>query len=292
VAAPPPGASSFVVHRSSFIVHRSSFIVLVAATWLCLSCPGKPKAPTGKVVCLVPSMTEVIFTLGEGRQLSGNTTFCNYPESARMVYKVGDFSNPSVEKIAALKPRLVFATLPEQRSTVDKLAKLGIKVFITRPNSLDSLFEEIRAAGQVLGAQAQAQRLLDSLRGRLNRIPVPSVRPRVYVEISGQPLMSVGRSSFIHEALVRAGGQNLFGDAGKEYPVVSQEEIVRRDPEVIFILHPQATRDEVLQRIGWGNVAAIRDQRVYDDVNPDLLFRSGPRIIEGIEQLAERIQGY
>jgi iron complex transport system substrate-binding protein len=264
---------------------------------LLLACAGNPKHDAGKVVSLVPSVTEIIFALGQERQLAGNTTFCDYPEAAKQVYKVGDFSNPSVEKIVALKPGLVFATLPEQQASVEKLTQLGIKVFISRPNSLDSMLKEIVAIGRVLGVQARGESLAASLRQRLARIAdgdtmrnrVPLDSPRVYLEISEQPLMTVGKSSFVNEAIERAGGANIFGDVAKEYPVVTQEQVIERNPEVIFIFHPQTTRKELAQRLGWQSVAAVKAKRTYDDVNQDLLFRPGPRLVDGIEQLASRM---
>lgn len=266
------------------------YLLCAAYCILHLSCSShSPPAQRG-IVCLVPSVTEIIYALGQEKQLVGNTTFCNYPEAAQQIYKVGDFSNPSTEKIIALKPRLVFATLPEQQSTVEKLKKMGIKIFISRPSSLDSMLEEIVSIGKVLGAGVRAETLVDSLRQRLARIPVPVNGTRVYLEISAQPLMSVGKASFLNEAVERAGGSNVFADIDKEYPVVTQEQIIARNPEVIFILHPQTTNAELLQRLGWKDVAAVKARRVYDDLNPDILFRPGPRIIEGIEQMAEHLQ--
>jgi iron complex transport system substrate-binding protein len=254
-----------------------------------LSCTTSSKPPVGKIVCLVPSVTEIIYALGQEKQLAANTTFCDYPAAAKSVYKVGDFSNPSIEKIVALKPRLVFATLPEQRTAVEKLQQMGIKVFISRPNSLDSLFREIVAIGQALGAQARAEALADSLRGRLARITVPARKRRVYFEVSDAPLMAVGKSSFIAEVIERAGGINIFGDIAKEYPVVTQEEVIRRDPEVVITLRVPQMANSVNQRIGWNNVTAVREHRVYD-IDPDIVIRSGPRLIQGIAELAARIQ--
>jgi iron complex transport system substrate-binding protein len=252
------------------------------------SCARPPSGQTGRVVCLVPSVTEIIYALGQEKQLAGNTTFCDYPEAAKLIPKVGDFSNPSVEKIIGMKPVLVFATLPEQSAVVAKLQKLGIKVVISRPTDIDSMFREIISFGRLLGAETRARLLVDSLRKVLAAIPVRALRSRVYVEISGQPLMSVGKGTFLNEAIERAGGANIFADVGKEYPVVTQEQVIARDPEVVIILHPQASRAEFLQRIGWQGVSAVGSERVFDDLNPDLVMRSGPRIVAGIEELARR----
>jgi ABC-type Fe3+-hydroxamate transport system substrate-binding protein len=250
----------------------------------------RPPAGTGRVVSLVPSVTETIYAIGEERQLAGNTTYCNYPEAARKVYKVGDFSNPSVERIAALKPRVVFATLPEQEAAVQRLEQLGIRVVVSRPRSLELLFDDIVTVGRELGAEVRAEGLVDVLRQRLDRVATPTRPSRVYLEISEQPLMSVGGASFINEAVSRAGGRNIFESLAKEYPVVSQEQVISRDPEVVFILHPQSTARDLAARLGWQDVAAVRGKRIFTDLDPDLLFRPGPRIIQGIEELARRLQ--
>jgi len=268
---------------------RRSELIAAIALLLVQGCVRVPTS-TGKVVSLVPSVTEIIYALGQERQLAGNTTFCNYPAQARDVYKVGDFSNPSVERILALKPRLVFATLPEQQTTVERLKQMGIRVFVSRPVNLDSMLQEILRIGQELGVAARAETLVSGMKERLGRIPVPSLKPRVYLEISEQPLMSVGAGSFIAEAVVRAGGENIFGAVRKEYPEVSQEQVIARNPEIIIILHPQSKAKDVALRLGWQNVAAVKAGRIYDDVDPDLLLRSGPRIIDGIEALAKRFQ--
>ena len=248
----------------------------------------EPSPPNG-IVSLVPSVTEIIYALGQESQLTGNTTFCDYPEAARHVYKVGDFSNPNVERIMRLKPRLVFATLPEQQTAVAWLKQLGVKVFISRPTGFDSLFREIRAIGTALGAPARADSLVGSLQARLARISAPKSRPSVYLEISEQPLMTVGRSSFINEIIERAGGVNVFADVDKEYPVVSQEQVIARNPDVIFILHPMLNRTEFGKRLGWHDINAVKNGQVFDDVNPDIVFRSGPRVVDAVEAIALRL---
>jgi ABC-type Fe3+-hydroxamate transport system substrate-binding protein len=241
------------------------------------------------VVSLVPSITEIVYALGQEGQLTGNTTFCDYPEAARRVYKVGDFSNPSVERILRLKPKFVFATLPEQQATVEKLGRMGVKVIISRPTGLDSLSQEIRSIGAALGASAQADSLVSTLKMRLAQIPAPNQRPSVYLEISEGPLMTVGRSSFINEIVERAGGTNIFSDVEKEYPVVSQEQVITRNPEVIFLLHPGTSREQLGQRLGWEGIGAVRNRKVFDDVNPDIVLRPGPRLVDAVEAFARRL---
>lgn len=258
----------------------------------CLFACAQPIAKTPKrIVSLAPSITEIIFALGCGNNLKGNTTYCDYPEAAKLVYKVGDFSNPSLERIVALKPEIVFATLPEQKIIVDKLQKLGIRVFISQPKDLDAMLQEIKAISQLLKVCSKGDSLVQSLKNEIqNSIanrqnPVP-----VYLEISSNPLITVGGSSFINDVINKAGGKNIFSDLSQEYPIVSQEEIIKRNPSVIFILHPLTKQAEVKKRLGWQKITAVAQGKIYDDINPDLIFRPGPRIGQGIKTLAQRIQ--
>ncbi|MEO0093148.1 MAG: cobalamin-binding protein [candidate division WOR-3 bacterium] len=265
---------------------QNLLILFLLISWLA-SCSQPTLVTPKRVVSLVPSITEIIFALGCEANLVGNTVYCDYPPEAQKIYKVGDFSNPSLEKILALKPDIVFATMPEQKIIIERLKELKIRVFISQPITIDSMFQEIRTIGKILGRPERGESLATTLAkacpAGLGDIPV-------YLEIAQTPLMTVGGSSFINDVISRAGGKNIFADVSQEYPIIDQEEVIKRNPAVIFILHPQAKKEEVKKRLGWQEIAAIKNNKVYDDVNPDLIFRPGPRIVQGISALAMRIK--
>jgi iron complex transport system substrate-binding protein len=238
----------------------------------------------------VPSITEIIFALGQADYLKGNTIYCDYPAAAKQIYKVGDFSNPSLEKIVGLKPEIVFATMPEQKIIIEQLKELGIKVFVSQPTTIDSLLKEIKAIGKILGVEHRGDSLATTMANELNQIIPKQSNIPLYLEVSSTPLMTVGSGSFINDVIRRAGGKNIFDDLTQEYPVINQEEVIKRNPAVIFILHPLTKKEEVKNRIGWRNINAVINNRIYDDVNPDLIFRPGPRIIQGIKALTQRIE--
>jgi cobalamin transport system substrate-binding protein len=257
---------------------------------LALNCATNISKVPRRVVCLVPSITEIIYALGQEDYLKGNTIYCDYPAAAKQIYKVGDFSNPSLEKIVGLKPEIVFATMPEQKIIIDQLRGLGIKVFISQPTTIDSLLKEIKAIGKILGNERRGDSLAITLANELSQIIPKQSNIPLYLEVSSTPLMTVGSGSFISDVIRRAGGKNIFGDLNQEYPVIDQEEVIKRNPSVIFILHPLAKKEEVKKRIGWQNIDAVKNNRIYDDVNPDLIFRPGPRIVQGIKALIQRIE--
>jgi iron complex transport system substrate-binding protein len=254
-----------------------------------LNCTLNTQKIPKRIVCLVPSITEIIFALGREDYLKGNTIYCDYPAVAKRIDKVGDFSNPSLEKIVGLKPEIVFATMPEQKIIIERLEELGIKVFISQPKTIDGLLKEIKFISKILGVEQRGDSLVSAMEKDMNQIKSSLTIVPVYLEISSTPLMTVGSGSFINEVVTRAGGKNIFDDFIQEYPVIDQEKVIKRNPEIIFILHPMTKKQEVKERIGWGNIDAVQNNRIYDDVNPDLLFRPGPRIIQGIQTLAQRI---
>ena len=242
-----------------------------------------------RVVSLAPNITEIIYALGKENLLVGTTIWDDYPEVVKKKPKVGDFSNPSFERILKLKPDLVFATLPEQRIIIDRLKGLGVKVFVSQPKKLEDIFREIGEIALVLGAKERGDSLVKSLKEKISLVSKtpPSHRYRVYAELSVNPLISVGGNSFLGEVISIAGGENIFKDITQEYPMVSSEEVIKRDPEVIVILHPTG---EIRERLGWENISAVRNERVYSDIDEDILLRPGPRIVKGIEELSKRLR--
>ena len=263
-------------------------LLLVFSAFGCGGGDAPPGGPA-RVVSLVPSVTETVFRIGAGDRLVGNTTYCDYPAAARRVYKVGDFVNPDIERIVSLRPSLVFLSLPVHRMIADKLGELGIDCYVSAPATVEGVLDEIDSVGTLLGAGDRARLLTDSLRARLALLAPPADTPDVYVEVSATPLMSAGGRTFLSSVIARAGGHNIFADVDQDYPAVDPEQIIRADPDVVLVLHPEAGAHDVAGRLGWDRVAAVRYGRVYDDLDPDLLVRPGPRVVDGIEILARRL---
>lgn len=254
-----------------------------------LCAPAQPRAPAAdeiRAVSLVPSVTEIIFALGVDHLLKGNTVQCDYPEAAQHVFKVGDFQSPDWERIVSLRPTLVFATRPVHARLIEKLRESGIGVYVSEPRTVAEVFAEIESIGGMLGVKSRAVRLAESLRQSLEMLPSFPDTPRVYIEIAMAPLMTAGGGSFINDLIRLAGGRNIFEDVSVPYPVIDPEDVVQRNPDVIVVLHPLMERDEIRQRIGWGNVNALRNNRIYVGLDEDIFFRPGPRIVQAVFLLA------
>ncbi|MCS7258783.1 MAG: cobalamin-binding protein, partial [candidate division WOR-3 bacterium] len=239
------------------------------------------------------SATEIIYALGKESLLVGNTIYCDFPEEAKKIYKVGDFSNPSLERILLRKPTLVIATLPEQKLIIEELKKHNIPVYISHPKTIDSIYSEIRKIGNLIGASTKAESLVCALKTKLATIIAKNPNlidsPKVYVEINGNPIMTAGNLSYLNEIISYAGGKNIFSDINREYFVANPEEIITRNPDIIIALYPQISPSAIRKRFGWDKITAVKKNHIYTELNPDHFFRPGPRFINAIEELTNII---
>lgn len=274
-----------MLHRAQTgMIPAVKFCIYLCTFVLVLTICAVPSDNSVRVVSLSPAMTEIIFALGAEKSLVGVTTLCDYPPQARDKPKVGDFSNPSLERIMGLRPTIVIVHLPEQRRIQDRLERFDVNIFVSETRTLADIYAEIVQLGKLLNRSQQAESLVHTMQANLQPIS-PARKKRVYIELSPRPLITIGAGSFLNELIELAGGQNIFSDSDKDYPIVQQEEVIRRNPEVILVLHPVA----VGSRSGWANVDALKYDRVYADLNQDHLMRPGPRLVEGFNTLREII---
>lgn len=240
-----------------------------------------------RIISLAPSITEILFALGAGDRIAGVTTFCDYPAEANRKEKVGDTLRPSVEKIISLKPDLVIISTSSQlEGFLKKLEELGIPVYINNPRNIDETISSIERIGELIGLQNQSLSLAASLRARAQKVrerASSSRHPRVLFMLGTEPLIVPGRRSFINNLIEEAGGRSVSADADADYPQFSYETALARQPEIIFL---QSGEDPLPDRLK--ATPAAREGRVYrlDDA---LLLRPGPRIVDGLEQMAEKI---
>jgi len=256
---------------------------------------GKPAAVVDgsaqRIVSLTPGNTEILFALGLDKEIVGVTTYCNYPLQAISKEKIGDFSNPNVEKIIALKPTLILSTDFEQANVSKKLRSFNLNVYDVNPRNLLELYNAIITVGELTGKSKEARALADSIKSKIDSIcenvSKKPKRPGIFVEINSSPLMTASNGSFIHE-MVEILGKNIATGLPRPFCVVSQEFVIQKNPDVI-ILAGSTKKDVFLGKFNFKNVSAVKNNLVIDDVNPDMLVRPSPRVAEGIEALYERI---
>jgi iron complex transport system substrate-binding protein len=252
-----------------------------------------PSAPH-RVVALAPSITETIYSIGAGDDVVGVTDFTDWPAEARNRPSVGSIVNPSIETLVSLRPDLLIATHEvNHQATLDELDRLRLPVFVVDPRGLDGVLESVRQVGRALNRSSDADRLVERLRGRRDAVMTRVrgfTRPRVLLVIWPDPVVTIGRSAFITDVVTAAGGQSVTDDLSQQWPQISLEEVLRRNPEWLLLPangHQPISLADLERRPGWDRVEAVRRHRVvyYDE----RLDHSSPRAFDALEDLAKQL---
>ena len=248
----------------------------------------KTSSDRSGLVITSPELAETILYLAGPDQIKGVTIECNYPQDFDHIPKVGSFGKIDIEKIIALNPEAVYITGLEQDNFKHQLGKLGIKTETFYINSLQQFIDTVVLLGVRLGCEEKAadltRKLMEGMAVSSNQ---NSEKPRVYVEIYGNPLMSVADSSLVGELVEVAGGDNIFEQLPRAYSRINPEELIQKNPEIIIITYPGITAKDVKSRKGWDKLSAVKNGRIYtiSEINPDLILRASPRILDGLDQL-------
>jgi iron complex transport system substrate-binding protein len=277
---------------------------MIRRSFLLLACAAAIRAQPQRIVSTAPSITEMLYALGLGDRVVGDTRFCRYPPEAQSKPKIGDYINPDLEAIAALKPDLVIVQTNPVRLS-ERLANMHLHSIEVDQQNIAAIYESIRVVGNAAGVSDRAAKLIGSIRAGLDAIRAraaayPPVRMMFVVGRSQgrlDGLVVVGRASFLNQVIRIAGGANIFNDALAAYPNVSLEEVMARDPEVIIDMGDMADTVNVSDEkkrevVGLWNrvpsVAAVRNHRVYA-VAADMYMVPGPRVVDSARSIFEML---
>ena len=247
--------------------------------------------PPERIVSLAPGLTEILFSLGLDNRIVGVTDYCNYPQEALSKTRVGGL-NANIEKILALHPDLVVGVAGlYQQENLTRFERFHIPYFVVDPASLEKIFETILVFGKIEGVNSTAADTVRQLRIRLDRVrqgvrPLPPTR-LLYV-VDKEPLISVGKGSYLADLIREAGGINIAGGLEKAYPMLSMEYVIQQNPQVIILaMDADRTLSDQEKRYWdrWSSLSAVRDGKIYK-VDRDRLNRPGPRVMDGLEELA------
>lgn len=250
-----------------------------------------PIAPQ-RMISLAPNLTEILFALELGDRVVGVTRFCDYPEAAKQKEQVGDTLQPNLERIIALKPDLVLITTSSQLENITRqLDQLSIPVYVTNPRTVREVVSSIRTLGEVTGAAAKGQAIAVDMERRIEeteRMAQSAPKVRVFYVLQIAPLITAGKKTFINDLINLSGGASISGEEATDYPQYSRETVIARAPEVIVapaVHGAEFVSGKDLQR-DFAVTPAIKMNRIVW-VNPDWVDRPGPRIVDGLEQLAK-----
>jgi len=250
-----------------------------------------------RIVSFGPSITEILFALGLEEKVVGVSNYCDYPEAAKLKPKVGDAFNPSLEKIVELEPDLVLTVKQEQLNR--ELDALGIKFMVLDPKDIDGILGDIELVGEITGAEKKANKLIKDMQDSISQgialmEDVPKVRVFFIVDATDPTLpWTAGTGSFIDALITMAGGGNVAAKAQGAWVQFSLEQVVSADPEIIVIQTmtggiPTISKEELEEHPVWGEMTAVKQGKICF-IDGDLVSRPGPRIVQGLEEIAKII---
>jgi iron complex transport system substrate-binding protein len=262
-----------------------SLLIMYSTRIFAAEAPGPQR-----VVSLAPSVTETLFALGFGNRLVGVTTSCDYPDAARKIPKIGGFMSPSLETIVAKRPGLVIgvssATDPAKAREMERL---GLKVTLISLASVNDILNSITSIARLLGSPQAGEKLVRSINLQMDQVKArvaPAPRRSTLLLVGLRPLIAVGGKNFIDELITLAGGKNIAGDAAQPWLNLPDEYVVAKAPQVIIEAGMGSERDQAAKH--WADlksIPAVEQGRVYRYPS-DKILRPGPRIGEGLEEIA------
>ena len=245
-----------------------------------------------RIASLSPAATEILFAVGAGDQVAAVDMFSNYPPEATTREKLDAFQ-PSVEAIAGAQPDLVLVFY-DPGNLVEGLTNANLTVFfLETPTSVEGVLDQIRVLGKVTGHPQEAEELVESMQQDIGavqeRLAAVEQGPRLFHEVDNQ-LYTVAPDSFVGNLYTILKVQNIAAGTGQAFPQLSQEAIIEADPEVIILGDAVGgeSPETVKARPGWGSISAVKNDRIYV-VDPDIVSRPGPRLVDGLETLAQAL---
>ena len=249
-----------------------------------------------RVVSHVPSITETLFALGLNERIVGVSDYCDYPGEAKLKPSVGNYFNPSIENIVALNPDLVLTDGHSQNIT--QLDELGITYLVIDPKDIDGIFKDIELLGKVTGTERKARKLIKDTQDSISQVlalveDAPKFRVFYIIDATDLTLpWTAGPGSFIDTFITMAGGENIAAEAQGAWVKFSIEEIVSSDPEIIILPAKHGTAFTLPEALkghsAWREITAVKQGRIYI-IDGDLVDRTGPRIVQGLEEMAKII---
>jgi iron complex transport system substrate-binding protein len=251
-----------------------------------------------KIVSVIPSNTEIAFALGLEEEIVGVSNFDNFPEEVTSKEKIGDMEL-NIEKIISLQPNLVLAhesTADNTKEGLQQLRDAGITVLVIHDAlNFDQVFDTIMMIGKATGETKKAEEVVTGMKDKLAEIKAKAAeikeKKKVFVEVSPAPeVFTTGKNTFMDQMISIINAENIAGDQ-EGWVQMDQEAIIDRNPDVIITtygFYTENAAEQVLSRQGWENVNAIKKKQVID-VDSDRVTRSGPRIVEGVEDLAKAV---
>ncbi|MEQ8207308.1 MAG: helical backbone metal receptor [Woeseia sp.] len=265
---------------------------LVAACGEPANPPDSDSGPARRIVTLAPHLAELVYAVGAGEQLVGVSAYSDYPAAVQSLPIVGDALMIDLEQLALLKPDLLLAWESGTPShVVDEFRTRGYRVALIRTRQLQDIASALRSIGELTGHAGEAARLADSFQNELSVLAADYTDAgaiRVFYQVSSRPLYTVNGSHYASELIELCGGQNIFEDLGELAPMIAEEAVLERDPEVLLAADVDGN-DAFSVWARWPLMSANR----YDNhflVPADEIGRPTARLVAAGRAVCQRLQ--
>lgn len=250
--------------------------------------------PARRVISLAPHATELLYAAGGGKQVVGAVDYSDYPPEALKLPRVGDNRSFDLERIAALKPDLLVVWQHgNAEHQLQKLRQLGLPIFYSEPRQLEQVATSLERLGTLLGSEPQARQAAQQYRQQVQtlRQRYRGGRPvRLFYQVWDKPLMTLNGSHLVGDVIRLCGGDNPFARLPALAPTVSLEAVLASAPEAIVSASGDSRQRDPLQ--AWRHFPSLpavqRGNLILLDA--DKMSRLGPRIIDGAEELCQKLQ--
>ena len=252
--------------------------------------------PATRIVVMQPSDCEILCAIGCEDAIVGRGQYVDYPASILEVPVVQSGENTNIEEILALNPQVVLMNdMSQSEEQVKQLEDNGVKVVVSKAADIEGVYYAIRMIGTLMGKDDNAEALIADMQATIDEIKAKSEgnEKTVYFEISPPPyLYSCGSSSFTHELAEICGLKNIFGDQADAWLMISDEQVIERNPEYIILMNGMGAAgiEEISSREGWGDITAIKEQNIFYD-ETSMMTRPGPRLKDAVIALYDFVYG-
>ncbi|MBB1385937.1 cobalamin-binding protein [Pseudoalteromonas sp. SG45-5] len=246
-----------------------------------------------RIIALAPHIVENLFAIGAGDNIVGTVDYADYPAEAQSIERIGGYYGISLEKVLALKPDLVIAWKSgNQSEDLAQIERLGIKVYLSNPTTIDAVADELLTFGEFTGNIEQSQQAANAFTQKLNGI-VKSQQGKKnitgFYQLWPEPMMSVGKNTWISQLIETCHVSNVFAQSTTDYPQISIENVIVTKPQVIIIPDEKSKMPQpVVNWQKWPEVPAVKNGQ-FISVNANLLHRFSPRMLDGLADMCDKI---
>lgn len=252
-----------------------------------------------RIVTLAPSLGELVSEILSENidDIVGVTDYTDYPEALKNKPSVGSYAKFSIEKVVSLKPDLIFATTDGNlESQISRLRRLGFKVVVVSTSNLNEIYDSIHIVSKALRLENKGKRLSQYIQKNLEGLKSKETKKKkLFIQIGDQPLVTVGKNTFIQDVIELLGYENIYGNNTKSYPRPSREDVVSKKPDYILVMALGGMDQEFQKMVNrWSLLnpkVFIKDKTVFWMRNDEIL-RPSSRLIEGVVKLKKKLAQY